>query len=129
MARPEATPPMQTLRNPTKSDTFADATTYNDHYVKYDHSYPQICVYFIAKSRDMHNQMWISSTFGLWITRSGGLPAKPVQRMHEGQMVLFPYTCRYPKGYRYAINLPADRTHSLLVERSFGVKLMPQTYT
>ena len=114
---------MQTLRNPTKSDTFADATTYNDHYVKYDHSYPQICVYFIAKSRDMHNQMWTSSTFGLWITQFGGLGSELVWQMHEGQMVLFSYTYIYPKGYGYAINLPAYRTYSLAAERSFSLNL------
>ena len=69
MARPEATPPMQTLRNPTKSDTFAESTLYNDHYVKLTLSYPQICVYFIANKLVMHKQMWISGTFGLWISQ------------------------------------------------------------
>jgi hypothetical protein len=59
---------MQTLRNPTKSDTFEDATTYNDHYVKYGRSYPQICVYFISLEILMHKEMWTSGTTGLWIT-------------------------------------------------------------
>ena len=69
MARPEATPPMQTLRKSTKSDTFGDPTIYNDHYVKLTLSYPQICVYFIANLELMHKQMWTSGTFGLWITQ------------------------------------------------------------
>ena len=81
MARPEATPPMQTLRNPTKSDTFADATTYNDHYVKYDPSYPQICVYFIALRLLMHKEMWTTCTTSLWITGKNRLAAKPVRGM------------------------------------------------
>ena len=69
MARPEATPPMQTLRKSTKSVSFAESTLYNDHYVKLTLSYPQISVYFIANKLVMHKQMWISGTFGLWISQ------------------------------------------------------------
>ena len=87
---------MQTLRNPTKSVSFGDPTIYNDHYVKLGRSYPQICVYFIANLELMHKQMWTSGTFGLWITQFGELGSELVWQMHEGQMVLYPYTYLYP---------------------------------
>jgi len=81
MARPEATPPMQTLRKSTKSDSFGNPTLYNDHYVKLTLSYPQNSVYFIANKLVMHKQMWISGTFGLWITGKNRLGGKPVWGM------------------------------------------------